>query len=264
MGQRRRCRRGILPHREAVLLPPQYVPPIFCRPFTNLTQLLAIGLKPFPARPCPSSQRRYSRHPPPGTQNNLPAISSVVFHTQKRHGVWTCPTCKHQPFSPLGLPPRIPKHHQQQPPTSPRKTTGGGGGDLTTMPPKDALQPRAMEEHRLEVAAAAPFGESNGAVATGVPTTTPSSPSKGGGGGGGGDGNPAAGGRNRSTSVGSGYSVGDGGGDGGSGEVSRRTGRQRVAKKFGDEFDEVRTAGHGCPFIVRSHARGCPFYRDAS
>ncbi|CAM9991281.1 unnamed protein product, partial [Ectocarpus sp. 13 AM-2016] len=166
---------------------------------------------------------------------------------QKRHGVWTCPTCKHQPFSPLGLPPRIPKHHQQQPPTSPRKATGGGGGggggggvDLIPMPPKDALQPGAKEERRLEVAAASPIGESNGAVAAGVPMTSPPSPSKGGGGGGGGsDGNPAAGGRNRSASVGSGYSVGDGGGDGGSCEVSRRTGRQRVAKKFGDEFDEI-------------------------
>jgi len=71
------------------------------------------------------------------------------------------------------------------------------------------------------------------------PSSPSSSPLKGpwgGGGGSGGDGN-GGGGRNRTVSVGS---VGDGG-DGG--DSTRRTGRQRVAKSFGDEFDQVGRAG---------------------
>ena len=42
-------------------------------------------------------------------------------------------------------------------------------------------------------------------------------------------------------------------GDGSGGESSRRTGRQRVAKSFGDEFDEVRKGGSVVPTCERTH-----------
>ena len=47
--------------------------------------------------------------------------------TQNRHGFWTSPTCKHQPFAPLGEPP-LPHPLQQEALASPRKPPPGSGG----------------------------------------------------------------------------------------------------------------------------------------
>lgn len=171
---------------------------------------------------------------------------------QKRHGVWTCPTCKHQPFSPLGLATvAAPQQQQQGSKTSvasPRKGSIGSVGDSSSVPLSllsqgrtahgDAEQPNASYPGDTSGARSAVGGGGGNASRLSTP---PSSPMKGSSSARGGD----VAGRNRSSSVGSGSALADGAGDGGGGsggggDSSRRTGRQRVAKSFGDEFDEVR------------------------
>ncbi|CAM9777765.1 unnamed protein product [Scytosiphon promiscuus] len=120
-------------------------------------------------------------------------------------------TLLHQPMSPFPNQPHGPTHARLH-----RNDTGCGPARLgdssptPSMPLPPSAQARATT---TEPGTAAPSLDNASRL-----STPPSSPLKG----------PGAGGdlvgRNRSSSVGSG---------------SRRTGRQRVAKSFGDEFDEV-------------------------
>lgn len=151
---------------------------------------------------------------------------------QKWHGFWMCPTCKHQPFAPLRVPP-LPQPLQQQALASPRKPppgsgSGGGNSGAAGLP-------------RQEGALAQ--GVNDGAQLLNLSHSHSSAKGRGGG---------DASVRSRSFSAGSGSafggegSSGDGGGNAGGGgndgavgaDLSRR-GRQRIAKSFGDEFDEV-------------------------
>lgn len=199
--------------------------------------------------PHDTSRRRRLPRPPRGSAGRgvVAKPTLPVARTQKRHGVWTCPTCKHQPFSPLGIPPILPQQKHQ--PTSaaassPRKASAAVGSGATRTPPSPAQQHPGSRENVETASASAFVGENGPRSAIGLREPTPSfSPQKGPWGGEDGHGHPDE--RNRSASVGSGSGFGDVVGDGG-GDNSRRTGRQRVAKSFGDEFDEVRKACVGC------------------